>query len=220
MGATSYPQTPFEAAWASFVRALRAENSSPRTISTYTEAADQFHAFLVRQAWPTEPARIRRQHVEEFLAELLTSKSAATVRARFSALRRFFHWLVEEEELEHSPMERMRGPKIPERAPEVLSDEDIRSLLKATEGRGFQERRDRAILRLMIDCGLRRTEVSSLTLADVDLDAQMARVNGKGGHQAWAPESRQLQSLTATSDRGHCIQGRPKQPSSSGSTVV
>lgn len=187
MDLPAVPPTPFQAAWTSFVRALRAENSSPRTISTYSESATQFEAFLRRKEYPGEPTRIRRQHVEEFLAELLTSRSPATVRARFSALRRFFRWLVEEQELEHSPMERMRGPKIPETAPEVLGEDDVRALLKATDGRDFLSRRDRAILRIMVDCGLRRTEVASLTVGDVDLDAQMARVHGKGGHQTWVP---------------------------------
>src|SRR5207245_4275616 len=51
----------------------------------------------------------------------------------------------------------------------------------------FLERRDRAIIRLMIDCGLRRSEVSGLKLEDVDLDGQGLLVRGKGGHQAWVP---------------------------------
>jgi len=173
--------------WASFMRSLKAENASPRTLSTYTDAASQLQAFLVNVGAPINPTMIKREHIDAFIAGLLIDKSPATARARFSALRRFFNWLVAEGDLAHSPMERMRGPKIPDSPVAVPTADAVRALLKVTEGREFLERRDRAILRLMIDCGLRRSEVSALKLDDVDLDAQGVRIRGKGGHQAWVP---------------------------------
>lgn len=186
------PSTPeeedaFSALWTSFVRALRAENASPRTIRTYAEGAEQFHAFLWDHGYPIQPGLIQRQHVDEFLAGLVERRSPATVRARFSALRRWFNWLVEEEEMDRSPMERIRGPKVPDVAPDVLGDDELRRLFKACTGSGFDERRDTAILSLLLDCGLRRSELASLSLDDINLNGQLLRVIGKGGHEAGVP---------------------------------
>jgi site-specific recombinase XerC len=173
--------------WSSFIRSLKAENASARTLSTYTDAASQLQVYLRERHLPVNPQLIKREHLDGFIGLLLAKWKPATARARFSALRRFFNWLVAEGELERSPMDRMRGPRIPDSPVAVPSGDAVRALLKVTEGHEFLERRDRAILRLMIDCGLRRSEVSSLAVADVDLDAQGVKVRGKGGHQAWVP---------------------------------
>ncbi|MDQ3870030.1 MAG: site-specific integrase [Chloroflexota bacterium] len=94
---------------------------------------------------------------------------------------------MEEGELKVSPMARMKPPKIPESPPPVLSEEQLRRLLKACEGPGFEARRDQAILRVFIDTGARRAEVANLrwrpddaTTNDVDLDMGVIRVVGKG----------------------------------------
>src|SRR5262245_31126175 len=100
--------------WESFVRALRAEDASPRTIEVYGDAGAMFYGFLQERHYPTDPAQIEKQHCENFLIWLREERGAkpATVRARFSAIRRFFNWLVAEDELERSPWERMRGPRV------------------------------------------------------------------------------------------------------------
>lgn len=66
-------------------------------------------------------------------------------------------------------MSRMRPPSVPERPVPVVSLDDLRKLLKVCDGKGFLERRDTAILRLMLKPGgMRRTEVASIRLAGVD----------------------------------------------------
>ena len=145
-----------------------------------------------------DPVLIKRDDVRGFLADLAGSYSPATARSRFSAMRRFFNWLIEEEELDRSPMERMRGPVVPEKPTPVPTEAAVRALLSVTEGREFLERRDRAIIRLMIDCGLRRTEVASLRRSDLELDVQCILVRGKGGHEDIVPFG---QKATAELDR-------------------
>jgi hypothetical protein len=77
-------------------------------------------------------------------------------------------------------MERMRSPAIPEDPPAVLSDTELRALLKAREGTDVVARRDAAILRTFIDTGARLSEVANLRMADVDLDDQTLTVVGEG----------------------------------------
>ncbi len=87
-------------------------------------------------------------------------------------------------------MARMRPLRVPEQPPEVLSDDEIQRLLRACEGKGFEERRDTAIIRLLLDTGLRRREIATLTLDDVDMDAQTLTVLGKGSRIRVVPFGR------------------------------
>jgi site-specific recombinase XerD len=172
-----------EALAASFRRHLRASNLSPRTVTTYTEACDGLRRFLIAQGMPTQVVSIRREHVETYVEELLARWKPATANNRYRALQQFFRFLVDEGEITESPMARMRPPKVPESAPPVISDDELRALLAASEGTGFEERRDTAIVRVLIDTGARVAELAGLALEGeniVDLDQGVVTVLGKG----------------------------------------
>jgi integrase len=94
----------------------------------------------------------------------------ATAANRYRALQRFFGYAAEEGEIRANPMANMKPPKIPENPPDVLDDGQLRDLLKACEGRGFDDRRDAAILMTFIDTGARLAEVAGLRVPDLDLD--------------------------------------------------
>ena len=174
----------------SFARSLRARNLSERTEDTYTESVRQFTEFLVRQGMPTRIDSVTREHVESFIEELLGKWKPATANNRYRGLQSYFGWLVEEGEIKTSPMARMRPPRIPESPPDILDLEDLRKLLKACEGQGFDERRDMAVVRILLDTGLRRSEMAGLSLEDVDLDHQTLRVIGKWGRARTVPYGR------------------------------
>jgi integrase len=69
--------------------------------------------------------------------------------------------LVEEDEIERSPMDKMRSPSVPVNPPAVLSEQDVDRSLKACAGTDFDDRQDLAILMLMMDTGLRRGELAA-----------------------------------------------------------
>lgn len=168
--------------WDSFERSMRADDKSKQTLVVYRNGATQFYAFQHQRGWPTNPAAIEKRHVEEFLIWLRDDRGAkpATVRARFSTLRRFFNWLVEEGEIEASPMVRIRGPKVDEPPTPVLNEDEQRALLASCKGNAFEDKRDMALLRLMLDTGLRRGEAAGIELDDVDLDGRVVMILGKG----------------------------------------
>src|SRR6266571_4631457 len=147
-----HPQAdPWPMLWQSFERGLRAGSgtkngrpASPRTLEIYADGGRIFHDWSTERNLPTDPKAITKPQVEDFLIWLKIERKAkpATVRARFSALRRFFNWCVEESEIDHSPMDRMRGVKVDEPGPEVLSEEELKRLLKACRGDVFEDKRD------------------------------------------------------------------------------
>jgi site-specific recombinase XerD len=166
---------------ASFARYLRASNRSPKTIRTYGEAVEGLSRFLAERGMPRQVSAIRREHVEAYIESILARWTAATALNRYQGLRQFWNFLVEDGEITESPMARMRPPKVPEAPPPVLTDDELRALLKAAEGGTFEQRRDTALLRVLIDTGARVSEIANLTLGDdVDLDAGTLIVIGKG----------------------------------------
>jgi len=166
---------------------LRARNRSPETIKSYLVSLDLYTEFSIAAGLPTPVDRITRDNVETFLADQLARWRPKTAAIRYGALRQFFAWAVEEGEIPVSPMVNMGPPHVPEVPVPVVSDDDLRKLLKACEGPGFEERRDTAILRLFIDCGLRLAEVTGLKLDDVDWDLEVVGVVGKGSRPRAVP---------------------------------
>jgi site-specific recombinase XerD len=124
--------------------------------------------------------QITRADVGGFVGKLLETRSPSTASNRFRALQQFFKWCVEEELIETSPMDRLRPPIVPELPVPVLSDDNLRRLLKSCEVKAFVSRRDMAVIRLLIDTGMRIGECAGLALTDLDLDQDVAIVLGKG----------------------------------------
>jgi site-specific recombinase XerD len=164
----------------SFVRHLRAENKSPRTIQAYLLAVDGLSRFVADRGMPSEVTAIRREHVESFVEDCLERFAAATANQRYRSLQQFFRWAVSEGETTTNPMSKMKPPTVPESPVPVVSDEDIRRLLGDCKDNTFEDRRDEAIIRTFIDTGARLGEVAGLSLEDVDLDQGLVRVTGKG----------------------------------------
>lgn len=117
-------------------------------METYGDACRAFARFLDQRGMPTTVDAIAREHVEAFIQELLTRWTPATAANRYRALQRFFGFAVEEGEITVSPMRNMSPPKIPDMPPDVLDEDQLRDLLKACDGPGFEDRRDAAILRV------------------------------------------------------------------------
>lgn len=161
-------------------RHLRAKNRTFETIKSYLRVGEAFAAWLVDTGVTTHVDKIAREHVEAYLADMIERLSPATVAKHYRSLQQFFKWLVEDGEIQRSPMERMHPPSVPEQPVPVLTDDELGKLLAACKGGTFENRRDTAILRLFIDTGVRAGEIAGLRLEDVDFDTDTAYVMGKG----------------------------------------
>ena len=163
-----------------FERSLRAANKTPRTIKIYGDSARRLIAFLEAQGMPTAAEEVGRAHIEAFTADQLARFKPATASQRYRALAQLFKWLAAEGEIPVNPFDRMKPPRVPEAAVPVISDDHLRKLLAACEGPTFAHRRDTALVRLLVDCGVRCAELVSLSLSDIDRDRQVIYVIGKG----------------------------------------
>ncbi|MEU3282137.1 tyrosine-type recombinase/integrase [Streptomyces antibioticus] len=159
---------------------LRAERKSAQTVKTYTDGVKRFIAWCDR----TERAPdLNRTAVNAFVADLLDEGAeAATARSRQLSMRRFSAWLTEEGELDTDPLLGLKPPRLDSKIVPELSDDQIKALIKACAGKDLWERRDEAIIRIMLETGARIGEVVAMTTDDIDLVAGVAVVRrGKGG---------------------------------------
>ena len=97
----------------------------------------------------------------------------------YRSLRTFFRWSVREGRIEVDPMERVRRPRVPRRKSPRLQLDEVVQVLEAVAETTHPER-NRAMICLAVDSGLRRCEVWKLELGGLDLEAGVVRVLGKG----------------------------------------
>jgi site-specific recombinase XerD len=163
-----------------FRRSLRSANKSPKTEKTYLEAVEGLDRFLASKGMPRSVAAIRREHVEAYVVDLLERFKPATANNRYRSLQQFFKWCIQEGEITKSPMTNMDKPKVPESKPPVLTDDELRRLLATAEGNSFTQRRDMALMRVLLDTGARAAEVVNMTMDDLDREQGKIKVVGKG----------------------------------------
>lgn len=158
-----------------------AASRSPQTSRIYLAALDRLIAHLEANGMPTGARAVRREHVESFLAARRLTVAPATLSVEYRALAVFWRWTVDEDEVDVSPMLKMKPPRVPDKPVPVVSGDDFRKLLKTTEGKAYTDRRDAAILLMFFDTGMRRGEMAGLRVDDVELRERLAYVTGKGG---------------------------------------
>jgi site-specific recombinase XerD len=165
----------------SFELHLRAEAKSAKTIRIYRAATRQFAQWLAEQhpevgAW----AGVNRDHLREWSAATIERTSAGNASVQWRALQQFLKWAELEGEIPMNPMRNLSGPQTHPPVVPVIEIDQLRVLLLAVSGPGFVDRRDNAIIRLLIDTGIRRGELVGLRLEDVKLFDREATVTGKG----------------------------------------
>jgi hypothetical protein len=171
----------------SFRLHLAAQGKAARTVGTYTEAVQWFAAAcLLPAVGPTAWEEVGRRDVQQWIASLLDTYSAAYASNQFRALQQFFKWLSDEEEIP-DPMAGLRPPHVAERPVPVFTGEELTLLERACAGRSFQQRRDAAMIAALKATGIRLSELAGIRYdpgdprrSDLDLWHREITVHGKG----------------------------------------
>lgn len=165
---------------------LQAEGRSAGTLESYLIGV---RLFLRHCEAAGIPAVLDRRTVNAFTAGLLAAGAApATARARHMALRRFSSWLAEEGEIERDELLGLKPPRLDAKVVPRLSEDECRALVKACTGKAFIDRRDEALVRLLLETGMRSGEVIALAAVDVDVVTGAAVIRrGKGGRGRVVP---------------------------------
>jgi integrase/recombinase XerD len=161
----------WEMARQDYLLAKQLQGLSQRTMDDYDNYTGRFLSYLQDNKLGFTTSSIRA-----YLASLDVGQ--VTLGIRIKVLRTFCRWLAAEGYLQCDPMAAIPNPRVPQRVPVLLSDDDLRKLIHVAK----KKPRDLALLLVLLDTGIRASECCDLTLEDVDLDTKSLLVkNGKGG---------------------------------------
>lgn len=168
---------------------LKLEKSLSRnTVEAYLTDLDKLFAYLELEE--IDLTDVTLENLETFSAGLhdigIHSRSQARI---LSGIRSFFRFLVLEGYLAQDPSELLESPQIGRHLPDVLSVEEIDSLIGVIDRTSREGQRNRAILETLYSCGLRVSELCNLRLSDLYLKEKFIRVEGKGSKQRLVPIS-------------------------------
>ena len=190
---------------AQFVNYIQVERGlSPNTVAAYRRDLMKLAGFCQKRK--LKVSGVGRGQVADFLGTLyqqgLDSRSVARVLA---TLRSFFRFLLQEEQLKVDPTEQIESPRTWKRLPKFLREDEVKRLLEQPAGESPLGLRDRAMLELLYATGLRVSELVSLKVNDVQLEAGYLRCFGKGSKERVVPIGR---SATVAVEEYLCF-GRP-----------
>ena len=158
----------------------KSKGLAQRTLETYGYALQGIRSFLApKEASPPIPTA---QGIRGYTTAMLEKGlSRGTIRIRLRAIRAFCNFLEREGIVGKSPFDGVEIPKVPNRFPEIITQEQTRKLLNAARRNTWTGIRNRAMLTMFLDTGLRLSELIALDLGDVDLARLTIRIrSGKG----------------------------------------
>ena len=176
----------FDAAIDDYLIWLQIERGlSPNTIDAYRRDLVGFRTFVDETLNLTD---IGEMQIREWLAHRAQSGISARTQARgLISLRRFYRYLIDEEELSADPTLRIDIPKTGRPLPKTMSVDDVEKLLSGPDVQTARGLRDRTMLEVLYATGLRATELVKLKLGEVHLEEGFVRVRGKGDKERLVP---------------------------------
>ena len=182
-----------------FLNYLRYErNYSNYTIGAYSKDLDQFQRYVrEHREGVFNPGEIDSDFVRSWIVSLMDEKlSPVSVNRKLSSLKSFFKFLMKRGIVSANPLRLVSGPKTKKPLPYFIKDSELEALL---DGDGFDEDfegvRDRLILEMLYDTGVRRSELVGLQDVDIDYDAMLIKVTGKRNKQRLIPFAERLKNL-------------------------
>lgn len=171
-----------------FIDALWMEKGlSENTLSSYRRDLRQYDAWLV-QEMSQSVLEAGRAPLQAYLGARMAQGMSARSTARFlSCVRGFYRHLLRDGRISEDPTLDVDSPRLGRPLPKSLSEEEVERLLNAPDLESALEFRDRTMLELLYACGLRVTELTSLTLAQISLNQGVLRVFGKGSKERLVP---------------------------------
>jgi integrase/recombinase XerD len=180
-----------EAEIRSFLSYLRVERAlSQNTIDAYRRDLAEFAGYTAKKGLQ-KPAQVKRGDLVDFLGTLYARKlDARSVARHLVSLRQFFRFLLADELTQDDPAISVESPKFRQSLPEFLSVEEVERLLTQPDVSTAVGLRDKAMIELLYSAGLRVSELCSLAVDDLHLDAGSLRCVGKGNKERLVPVGR------------------------------
>ncbi len=170
---------------------LKLEKSlSVNSISAYINDINKLIDFLEKNEKKISPLKVKLEHLKSFVAWLNEREVSPRTQARtISGIKSFYKYLLIEGIINSDPTALLESPKIGRKLPDILSMEEIDSLIESIDLSKAEGQRNKAMLETLYSCGLRVSELVNLKITNLFFDQGFIKVEGKAGKERLVPVS-------------------------------
>lgn len=164
---------------------------SPHTANSYQTDLRQFLQYLADHSPIEQISDITHHHVRSFISGIMErSVSPVSAKRKISTLKSFFKYALKNQLVTVDPMQKVNSPKTPKRLPVFVDEKQMERLLSTVVfEEGFEGQRNKLIIDILYQCGLRRAEILGLKEQDLDLGMCQLKVLGKRNKERIVPFS-------------------------------
>lgn len=172
------------------------KNYSKYTLKSYGTDLTKFQDFLKRTDENTDIDTADTDSIRNWMTELMDEGYTATsVNRKLSSLRAYYHFLMKKKEIEVNPTKKVNGPKKAKPLPYFVKEQDMEKILEnGNFADFFVEKRDRLIICIFYETGIRLSELIELKDQDIDLIRMTIKVTGKRNKQRYIPFGEKLRT--------------------------
>lgn len=161
---------------------------SANTIDAYLHDIDLLLTFIEHEKKNLSVKSITLKDLREFIAYIHDLKLGNASQSRvISGIKAFFRYLLLEKVIDADPSALLESPKIGQKLPEVLSENEIEEIINAIDLSLPEGERNKAIIETLYGCGLRVSELINLKISDLHFKEGIISVTGKGNKQRLVP---------------------------------
>jgi integrase/recombinase XerC len=181
----------YDALVTNFINYLKNQKRlSIHTCTNYTNDLNQF-TYFCNEEFNSPSENINYQHIRQYVSFLIEQKlEPSSVKRKLSAIKSFYKYLQQQGIIKINPVNKLIAPKTPKKLPVFVGEGEMQQLFNQHfDETNFEELRNRLILELLYQCGLRRAELLSLIETNVDINQQQLKVLGKRNKERIIPFS-------------------------------
>ena len=160
---------------------------SMNTIKGYEFDLFQFKNFINENDINESPQKCSSSTVKRYLYKNFTKKESRSQARSISALKSFFNYLLFEGKINSSPLNDIESPKIENRLPEVLTEDEIKRLISSVNLDSDFGQRNKTIIEVLYGTGIRVSELTELKLSNIFFEENILKVTGKGNKERFVP---------------------------------
>lgn len=163
---------------------------SDNSIHAYVTDLYKLVQYLKEQGDVLGPDKVTLQHLKDLIGSINERGISPRTQARIiSGIKSFYKFLLIEDKIDRDPTALLEAPKVGRKLPEILSVEEIDSIINAIDIKKPEGQRNKAILETLYSCGLRVSELIDLKISNLFFESGFIKVEGKGSKERLVPIS-------------------------------
>lgn len=172
-----------------FIDYLKERNLSPNTIKVYNDNLIEFWKFIGKRS---SIRNVKRDSVKGYLFSLSEKNNQPiTRRAKLTTIRSFFRYLEDEDVISKNPTKNLPLPRVVIKEPIFPNETEIKRLLKTVRN----DKRAEITIRILVETGIRLSELTNLSVGDIDTERKTIRIRRKGNREQILPINNGLSKL-------------------------